>query len=153
MIYIAHRGNLFGPNPERENRLDYIQGAIDGGFQVEVDLWVIDGEWFFGHDNPQYRVTYEWLFDRYNDLWIHCKNLAALRACLDRPALHCFWHEKDAYAITSDGWIWANTGQPINRQVIVVDLDGERVFDNANDYLHCGVCTDYPLKSRAAHSV
>ena len=38
MIFIAHRGNLSGPQPENENKLAYIQAALDKGFSVEVDV-------------------------------------------------------------------------------------------------------------------
>ena len=53
MILIAHRGNIDGPS-EMENHPDHIQKALDAGFHVEVDAWVIDGEIFLGHDEPQY---------------------------------------------------------------------------------------------------
>ena len=33
MILIAHRGNINGPNPERENTVSYIQEALDKGYQ------------------------------------------------------------------------------------------------------------------------
>ena len=39
MILIAHRGNIDGPNPELENSLQYIDKAIDSGYNVEVDIW------------------------------------------------------------------------------------------------------------------
>ena len=49
MIYIAHRGNIRGPNPERENSPDYIDEAIQSGYYVEVDVrmdaipvWIVD---------------------------------------------------------------------------------------------------------------
>ena len=36
----SHRGNLFGPIPERENKPDYIDEAISAGFNVEIDIWL-----------------------------------------------------------------------------------------------------------------
>ena len=33
-IYIAHRGNTDGPNPNRENDPTYIDEAINAGFNV-----------------------------------------------------------------------------------------------------------------------
>ena len=57
MKIISHRGNLTGPNPIRENSIDYIEEAIAEGFDVEVDLWVDDNECYLGHDDPQYFVT------------------------------------------------------------------------------------------------
>ena len=55
MIFIAHRGNLSGPQPENENKLAYIQAALDKGFSVEVDVIDFDEHDTFtlGHDNRQ----------------------------------------------------------------------------------------------------
>ena len=60
MRLISHRGNLNGPNPERENHPDYIQDALWQRYDVEVDVWGIEGEYqmelWLGHDEPLYRV-------------------------------------------------------------------------------------------------
>ena len=37
-ILISHRGNVTGPNSDRENHPDYIDRAIEKGFDVEVDI-------------------------------------------------------------------------------------------------------------------
>lgn len=47
MLFISHRGNLDGLNPKRENTKDYIQEAIDKGFQVEVDIRSKNGSLFW----------------------------------------------------------------------------------------------------------
>ena len=39
MKLIAHRGNIDGPNPERENSPEYIEEALKAGYDVEVDVW------------------------------------------------------------------------------------------------------------------
>ena len=36
MILIAHRGNLKGPNPDKENKPDYLEFAINKGYDVEI---------------------------------------------------------------------------------------------------------------------
>ena len=64
MILISHRGNINGPNKDKENSLSYIQEAINLGYDVEIDLWVINGELFLGHDSPQYIVNFEWIKNR-----------------------------------------------------------------------------------------
>ena len=46
MIYIAHRGNLAGPNSDDENKPEYLLKAINAGFYVETDLWLINSELF-----------------------------------------------------------------------------------------------------------
>jgi hypothetical protein len=54
MILISHRGNLNGPNPERENHPDYIWEALRAGYEVEIDVWWVEGKFKLGHDEPQY---------------------------------------------------------------------------------------------------
>ena len=78
MVYVAHRGNINGKNNERENHPDYINEAISLGYDVEVDARYIDGDWWLGHDEPQYRITKNWLKKRYDNVWVHCKNIEAL---------------------------------------------------------------------------
>jgi hypothetical protein len=78
MKIIAHRGNLNGPNPNTENHYSYIQTAIDLGFDVEVDVWVLDNKIFFGHDSPQYAIEKASVASIGTYGWFHCKNLEAL---------------------------------------------------------------------------
>ena len=56
MRLIAHRGNITGPDPSRENHPDYIRQAIDLGYNVEIDVWRIGGKFILGHDEPQYEI-------------------------------------------------------------------------------------------------
>jgi hypothetical protein len=77
MILISHRGNLEGKILEKENHPDYIDEAITLGYNVEIDLWYIEGRFMLGHDKPQYEVYTEWLYQRSDKLWIHCKNVKA----------------------------------------------------------------------------
>ena len=43
MILISHRGNIDGKIVERENHPDYIDKAISEEFDVEIDVWMIEG--------------------------------------------------------------------------------------------------------------
>jgi hypothetical protein len=80
-ILISHRGNLNGKIVERENHPDYIDEAINLGYDVEIDIWVVDGYIFLGHDYPDYKIDIGWLTDRLDKLWIHCKNIEAILYC------------------------------------------------------------------------
>ena len=71
MILIAHRGNINGPNIMDENKPSYIEDAIDQGYDVEIDVWLLDGKYYLGHDEPSYLVVLEFLFMK--SIWIHCK--------------------------------------------------------------------------------
>ena len=56
MILISHRGNIDGVKPTKENSPEYILEAISLGYDVEIDVWKVDGKWFLGHDEPEYAI-------------------------------------------------------------------------------------------------
>ena len=75
MILISHRGNTSGPRPQEENNPEYIKKALEK-YDVEVDVWYVDEEWFLGHDEPLYRIELEFL--KQKGLWCHAKNIESL---------------------------------------------------------------------------
>ena len=77
MHLISHRGNIDGIS-KLENQPDYIDSAIELGYDVEVDIWYIGGKIYLGHDLGQYQIDINWLNERSDKLWIHCKNHPAL---------------------------------------------------------------------------
>ena len=143
MILIAHRGNLIGSNPEKENSISYIQEALDKGFDAEIDVWVIDDKIYLGHDEPQYIVEEIWLQLYKKHLWIHCKNIEAINYFASKFSLfNYFWHEDDTVTLTSKNYIWAYPGkQPIKNSVAVLP---EVYKDPINQC--AGVCSDYISK-------
>jgi hypothetical protein len=140
MLKISHRGNLSGPSP-RENHPFYIEEAIFAGFDVEIDIRLIDNELFLGHDEPQY-LTSKTFLNRYKDnLWIHCKNLAALEYFVNlQEGFKYFWHEEDSYTLTSNGLIWTYPGKPITDKSILV-IKGQDVEPSYQ--VAFGICSDY----------
>ena len=103
MYKIAHRGNTQGKSP-KENDPGYIQIALDDGYLCEIDVWLIGKYLYLGHDNPKYLIDIEFL--RNDKLFCHAKNIEALLLMAQDQDIHCFWHENDAYTITSRGYIW-----------------------------------------------
>lgn len=140
MRLISHRGNLRGPNTDRENHPDYIQEALDVGYDVEVDVWLIQGEWYFGHSAPQWQVDAKFLCDC--GLWLHCKNIEAftfLAECGQNH--HYFWHETDRYTLTSRHWVWTYPGSalPSKRGIAVLpELSPDWFTEEAE-----GICSDW----------
>ena len=62
MKLIAHRGNTNGARPDKENDPEYLLQAVDNGYDCEVDVQVdINGNVWLGHDEPQYKVTKEFI--------------------------------------------------------------------------------------------
>ena len=143
MILISHRGNINGKNLNIENHPSYIDKAIEAGYDVEIDVWYLEGRLFLGHDTAQYIVDIHWLENRSPSLWIHCKNIKALETLkeLDSMGRHInyFWHEEDTVTLTSKNYIWAYPGkQPIKNSIAVMP---EIYNDNVEGCL--GVCSDY----------
>lgn len=138
MIKISHRGNLFGPDPSRENSPEYIKEALDAGYDVEVDVWIKDWDLYLGHDYPQYRIDISFLVNKH--LWCHAKNIDAFELMI-RYDIHCFWHENDDYALTSLNYIWCFPGKFVSSSIsirVLPELGNERVL--GNEY---AICSDY----------
>jgi len=137
MILISHRGNLNGPSKE-ENHPEHIIKAVNAGFDVEIDVWVINNDYFLGHDEPRYKTNVDFLSnDRF---WCHAKNADALCKMIE-DSIHCFWHANDDASITSRGHIWCNPGKHFKNS-IMVDFGAPRDLDPSEIK---GICTDIPL--------
>ena len=143
MLKISHRGNVNGPDLEKENTIEQIFIAIGKGFDVEVDVWVIDGLIFFGHDYPKYLID-DFIIKKIKDsAWFHCKNLEALLFFSNNPVPYVFfWHQKDDFTLTSNGYIWNYPNKDITSSSIIVDLDLNYKYSNIIPY---AICTDYPF--------
>ena len=139
--FIAHRGNLDGPDPATENHPAQIDRVLAMGHDCEIDLRRIKEELWLGHDKPQYQVTREWLQTHHKHLWIHCKNHAALEWCLRDPNLNCFWHQNDDYTLTSQGFIWAYPGQSGGKSTVAVMPETTSPPHALSEYY--AVCSDY----------
>ena len=143
MKLISHRGNLNGPNKERENHPDYIWEALQAGYEVEIDVWWVDGKFKLGHDEPQYGITQQWLNERKDKLWIHCKNYEAVEWFSELESVgsdfNYFWHQEDDVTLTSMNFIWVYPGkQPIKKSIAVMPEIHE------DDISECvGVCSDF----------
>jgi len=144
MKLISHRGNIRGKNTERENQPRYIDEAIEAGYEVEIDIWEIDGKLYLGHDAATYLVELHWLVERSLRLWVHCKDLKTIEE-LKRleyengiNSIHYFYHENDYTTITSHGKLWVYPGnQPIEYSIAVLPET------HNEDVSKCiGICSD-----------
>ena len=145
MIIIAHRGNVDGPNPERENNPDYIDEALSMGYDVEIDLRSKDKQLFLGHDKPQYKITWWWLAKRNDQLWIHCKDLNTLDYLTSHTSgYNYFWHENDAYTLTSKKFIWSNPNMPSTLNTVILMPEWSNKDFSKLKVKNCyGICSDY----------
>ena len=136
MILIAHRGNTNGPKPDRENNPEYVLEALNKGYDVEIDLWWRDEEWCLGHDEPQYKAS--WNFINRDGLWIHCKDYATLQLLLPTE-LNFFYHTYEDYVLTGHNFIWAYPGNLGTENTICVMPEK---YDTPVEGF-AGVCSDY----------
>jgi hypothetical protein len=145
MIYIAHRGLTDGPDVNLENRPEQIEYALSEGFDCEIDLWVMNSELCLGHDRPDYLIDAKFL--KKFGLWIHAKNLPALRWLTDTNFTY-FWHEGDKFTLTSNNFIWTYPENELTDKSICVmpewsDPEFTRLPKNC-----FGICSDYVRKIR-----
>lgn len=133
---ISHRGNIEGPNPSTENKPEHINDIIKN-FDCEIDVWMVDGRLFLGHDQPTFKIKKSFL--KQKRLWCHAKNLNAFEYML-QSGIHCFFHDKDQYALTSKKYIWTFPNQETTDRSVIVDLN--KNWKDKNYKCH-GVCSDF----------
>ena len=133
MIYISHRGNLNGPDPKKENTLQAIIECIEKGYEVEVDLWYENNNFYLGHDKPIWKIETN-LF----------KNKNSLQEILKYSPKNYFWHESDLCTITSSGNIWLYPNNYIeSKKAIFVLPELNKDKYECLKYDCYGICSDY----------
>jgi hypothetical protein len=144
MILISHRGNLNGKFESYENEPMFIDKAISEGYDVEVDVWYIDGVLFLGHDKPQYGVDFRWFMDRLSKLWVHCKNIESILYFQECGyEINYFWHQEDDITLTSKNFIWTFPGKKLTSRSIAVLPESVKDWE----LTEClGICSDYIKK-------
>ena len=139
-ILISHRGNINGKNPQQENNPDYIDKTLKQGFNVEIDVWLKNGNYYLGHNEPAYFVDINWF--KAKPLWCHAKNVEALPKLIN-DGLHCFWHQTDDVTLTNHYYLWTYPGKKLvdpGRSIAVLP---ERANWNLEQEKFAGICSDY----------
>lgn len=141
MRLIAHRGNIWGPSPDRENTVPYVEEALEAGYDVEVDVWS-DGEGFYmGHDPlPMHHNLVSRDFLEHPGLWIHAKSERTLYALSNNLFLHTFAGDRDPFVLTSHGFIWSITDQNLTPKSILMHAGNLQGLAVPKCF---GVCSDY----------
>jgi hypothetical protein len=135
MILIAHRGNLTGPEPDKENTIAYAEAALAAGFDVELDVWCCRDKFFLGHDHPVDEVDITFLENE--KIWCHAKNAEAI-VQLGYYKTTYFAQENDKFVLTSRSgypWFHANCLTGIGIHMINGYMSGI-----STDWL--GICSD-----------
>ncbi len=149
-ILIAHRANLRGPCKDRENSPSYIDEAIAQGYDVEVDVRLVDGAWWLGHDGPEHMVDIHFLLQRKDRLWVHAKTPATMAALRKyHPSIHAFEHDREPYTATTNGTCWAYPGMAVDPLTVCVMPERARSAYSDRCLMRSkGICTDYPALHR-----
>lgn len=136
MILISHRGNTKEKNAKLENNPTYINDALNN-YDVEIDVWFIDNNFYLGHDKPQYLISDNYLVNK--KLWCHAKNFDALLEMLKNPNIHCFWHENDKLTLTSKNYLWSYPGvKGVKNNISVLPE-----LNNDDTTYSIGICSDH----------
>jgi hypothetical protein len=135
MKLYAHRGNVDGRNPEKENTLAYLRKALDLGFAVEVDVRSsVSGELYLGHDEPQELVPLEFLRD--DRVITHAKDVVSFTKLLRYHEVNVFFAIDDNVALSSKGNLIHHEehicpGDTIPRSIVVMGKYDE-IFNPIN---------------------
>ncbi len=140
MKFISHRGNISGPVPELENKPDYINQALNFGYEVEIDVWYVNSKFFLGHDSPKYEISLEFLKNK--KLWCHLKNIEAFKQISKLNDIHWFWHEEDKLAITSKGYVIGLVGYIVQDTIVIMPDIDEFFHKLKQNITYLGVCSD-----------
>lgn len=114
---ISNPGNTTGIDPLKENSPEYVKDALNQGFHVVVDVWLVGRQHFcYGIRKPSFfPITVEFL--KSNKIICHAKTVETLeRLMLER--VHCFIHDRDDYVLTNGGIIWTSPGKPITTRSV-----------------------------------
>lgn len=144
MKIISHRGNIEKPDSEQENRIFYIQKAIDAGYDVEIDVRLMPSGLYLGHDNPDYPVELSWLMDRKDNLWVHTKNFEAMDFLIEFD-LKVFYHQFEKHTVIGNTKvIWSHDILEASSKSVIPLISMEDINKYKDlDMKFYGVCSDY----------
>ena len=115
-LLISHRGNINGIDQEKENSPDYIEKALEKGFHVLVDVFLIGQKLIaLGCDGPRYATTIDFLKNR--KIIVRAQSIECLDFLISNE-IHCFYHSHDKCSLTTGGLIWTRPGGNITQRCI-----------------------------------
>ena len=140
-LLISHRGNTSGINSEKENSPEYIQEALDKGFYVMVNAWLLEENIVaLGTDSPMYHVDVEFL--KFGNIICKAMTAETLEYLLEKD-VHCFYSEKDSFTVTSGGLIWnTNFNSQTLRSIIVIPEWYIPSLEKLETLNCTGICSD-----------
>lgn len=155
MKFISHRGNINGPDSDKENNINHIIHVLNNfNYDVELDLRYNTSTNLLeiGHDYPRDSDILNInefinIFKNYSDrLWLHCKNIDAifLLSSLEIK-FNYFGHSDDEFVLTSFGNVFTKPGVLHKNAIAVMPELFSNKIDNSI-FLSQGILTDFPFK-------
>lgn len=140
-LLISHRGNRRGMNTDKENSLEYVKEALDEGFFVMVDVWLVGGSHVaLGHDRPKHPVDLEFLKDK--RIVCRARSLQTLTFLLHNE-IHCFYFGRDDFSLTTGGLIWTYPGMQLGiRSIFFMPEFVLSDVSAASNFVCAGICSD-----------
>ena len=138
--WIARCGNLDGCSAALENTPDYLEAAIERGFDVSCEVVYRDGTFWIGSEERRIAAPRELLVRE--EVWCQAKDVRTLDALYHDPGIHCFFQALDDVSLTSRGFLWTHPRcRVVTRRSIVAvrDFEGDRI-DRVRS--GAGVCSD-----------
>ncbi len=141
-IVISHLGNIEGRQPERENRLAYVQQALKLGWHVCVDVVYKSGGFILPHDNGFDTVPAALLSKQ--RVWCRAYTAETLDALCGINA-HCFFMTQDFLSLTTAQFIWTMPPHPLSGRSIAAfpELTNAAWLAEAEP---AGLCSNEPLR-------
>jgi len=144
-LIISHRGNMNGRHTASngENHPNSIHSAFDAGYACEFDVRYIEGEFWLGHDKPQYKVELD--FFNNDKMYVHCKNIEALYHLKDKEHIHAFYHSnEDLVLMTNSKYLWTSPEKYILLTPHSIAVLPELVDNWPYLDICAGICSDFP---------
>ena len=138
MFFISHRGNIYSADKINENHPDYINNALNLGYDVEVDIRFFKSKIYLGHDEPQFLIDEKFLKNK--KIWCHAKDIDAA-LFLKKHNFNYFYHENDQITLTSSGFFWTYPGKKLTSNSICVLPETSNEEQNLKNC--AGICSDY----------
>lgn len=141
-LLISHRGNTDGMNPVRENSVSYIKEALEKGYQVMVDLWLVGTEHLaMGTERALHAVDLAFLKE--NNVICHAQTVETLEFLLAHE-VHCFYATgADHRALTNGGLIWTQGDPKITQRCIMAMPEWFIPDLSSLAHIKCsGICSD-----------
>lgn len=166
MRFIAHRANLYGPNPDTENTIEAIEECIDKGFDIEIDLHYDNSSrtFWLGHDEPKTKIDLRMLsiWKYHVTVYAHCKTITTLQKFVEggmAQGVIPFFHDVDDCILLISNQVWIHPRavpdmENYTNSILVLPSLRHFVVERAKNILKAkGICTDYPVDLKDSYKL